>query len=186
MMLNFPILLALALTPTVAQPAPEAPFVWWGADRALPPDPSRAAKGGFAAMMLVTPDAEAFFAEWQKPEPPSIATTERITRDRPIFAILLVAGCRAGPDGNCRVSAEFRMKRPDGAPYGEVHRGIALDGPPAPGRNLQLARGTLGFKLDPPDPLGRYTITATVTDEIAGKSLTVEEQVQAVEASKKR
>ncbi|MET1111940.1 MAG: hypothetical protein ABWX67_10490 [Allosphingosinicella sp.] len=185
-MLNFPILLALALTPTAAQPAPKAPFVWQDGDRPLPPHPSRAARDGFAAMMLVTPDADAFIAEWQKPETPNVATTERIARDKPVFAMLLVAGCRPAADGNCRVAAEFRMKRPDGAPYGEARRGLALDGPPAPGGNLQLAMATLGFSLDPPDPPGRYTIVATLTDEIAGVTLTVEQSVEADKAPRKR
>jgi hypothetical protein len=183
--LIIPILLALALIPAAPQPAPKAPFVWQDADKPLPPSPSRSAKGSFAAMMLVTPDADAFIAEWLKPENPSVSTTERIARDRPVFAMLIVAGCRAGTDGNCRVGAEFRMKRPDGAPYGPVHRAVALNGPPAPEGNLQLSQASLGFKLDPPDPLGRYTITATVTDEIAGEALIVEQIVEAVQPKKK-
>ena len=185
-MLHLPLFLALALTPAAAPPAPEAPFAWYDKDSPAPPDTSRAARGPFAAMMLVTPDAEAVIAEWQKPEPPHVESTKRITRDDPIFAMLIIAGCRAGADGDCRVSAEFRIRRPDGAPYGEVHRGLALDGPPAPGRNLQLAIGSLGFRLDPPDPLGRYTIAATITDEIAGETLIVEQAVDAEEAPNRR
>lgn len=185
-MLTLPLLLALALTPAAAQPAPRAPFVWQDADRRpLPPDPSRAAKGSFAAMMLVTPDAEAFVAEWLKPESPTVDTTRQIARDRPIHAMLIVAGCSAGPDGKCRVGAEFSMKRPDGKPYGPVHRAVALSAPPAPEGNLQLAQASLGFILDPPDPLGRYTIAATVTDEIAGVALKVEQVVEAVAAKKR-
>jgi hypothetical protein len=181
-MLNLPVLFAMLLAPTApADPPLRPPFVWESDGGPLPPDPSRAAKGDLGVMMLVTPDAAAFFAEWQKPEPPHVMTTERIARDRPVFAMLLFSGCRAGADGNCRLSVEFRMKRPDGAPYGQVHRSIAWRGPPAPGRNLQLAEASLGFKLDPPDPLGRYTIAATVTDEIAGQTLQVEQQVEALD-----
>jgi hypothetical protein len=182
-MMNLPVLLALALTPTApAEPPPKAPFVWESDDGPLPPDPSRAAKGDLGVMMMVTPDADAFFAEWQKPQAPHLATTARIARDRPVFAMVIFSGCRAGGDGNCRLSVEFRMKRPDGAPYGQVHRSIAWRGPPPPGRNLQLAEASLGFKLDPPDPLGRYAIAAIVTDEIAGETLTVEQEVEALDA----
>jgi hypothetical protein len=181
-----PLFLALALTPAAAQPAPKAPFVWHDSDKPLPPDPSRAAKGSFAAMMIVTPDADAFVAEWLKPDPPHVATTGRIARDRPIHAMLILAGCRAGADGNCRVAVEFSMKRPDGGPYGEAHRTVAFSGPPAPEGNLQLSEASLGFILDPPDPLGRYTILATVTDEIAGVAIKVEQVVEAVPAKKKR
>ena len=184
--LTIPLLLALALAPAAAPPAPEVPFVWHDSEKPLPPDPSRAAKGPFAAMMIVTPDADAFVAEWLKPENPTVATTGRIARDRPIHAMLVIAGCKAGPDGNCRVGVEFRMMRPDGAPYGEVRRAPALTGPPAPERNLQLSQASLGFILDPPDPLGRYTIVATLTDEVAGRSLTVRQVVEAVEAAAKR
>ena len=183
-MLTLAILLLLALPPAASPaPAPEAPFAWESNGRPLPPHPSRAAKGRFAVMMIVTPDIEAFWAEWQKPEDPHLTSTERIARDSPVFAMLVFSGCRAGADGNCRVSAEFRMTGPDGAPYGEPHRGLAWSGPPAPGRNLQLSEASLGFRLDPPDPLGRYTISATLTDEIAGETLQVEQGVEAQAAA---
>jgi hypothetical protein len=158
-------------------------LVWQNEGRNAAPDPSRAARGPFAVMMLVTPDAKAFWAEWEKPETPHLVSTGRIARDKPIFAMLLFTGCRAGADGKCRVKAEFRMKGPDGAPYGQPQAGSAWTGPPAPGHNLLLSEASLGFKLDPPDPLGPYTLIGALTDEIAGETLVVEQKVEAVETA---
>jgi hypothetical protein len=44
---------------------------------------------------------------------------------------------------------------------------------------LQLAKISLGFKLEPEDTLGIYTIKATVTDAVAGTSVEVEKAVVA-------
>jgi hypothetical protein len=56
-------------------------------------------------------------------------------------------------------------------------------GPPAPAYNLQLAESSLGFILEPHDPLGTYTLKATVTDNVAGTTLSVQQAVTAVAAT---
>lgn len=178
-MLNLP----MAILLLVATPAAAAARAAHGLEDRRPGRAARSVAGNEGHLrraMFVTPDAEAFWKEWEKPETPHVVTTGRIARDKPVFAMLLFTGCRAGPDGNCRLTAKFRMKDPQGADYGEPSGGLAYSGPPAPGSNLKLSDATLGFRLDPPDPLGTYTIIATLTDEIAGIPLTVEQKVEAV------
>ena len=147
------------------------------------PDLSEANNGDFGAKLLVTDDLEGFWSAWDKPANPEVTTTSQITRAKPVYAIIVFHDCRPAANGNCDVSVKFEMTGPDGRPYGEAHSGTAWQGPPAPNHNIQASPSSMGFKLDPQDKLGRYTITATLMDKIAGKSLRMSETVTAVDES---
>ena len=56
----------------------------------------------------------------------------------------------------------------------------AWTGLPPPGYNLQASLASFGFELEPTDKLGAYRMIARLTDEVAGKTLTVSETVTAV------
>lgn len=144
------------------------------------PDTSQAMQGGFGALMLVTPDYEAFLKAWAGSSPPSLPTTDQVTREKPVHVMLLFSGCRAGRDGNCNVTAQFGITAPNGSPYGEVMAGRVWNGPPAPAYNLQLAESGIGFALEREDPLGTYIFKAAVTDNVAGTTLTLEKTVSAL------
>jgi hypothetical protein len=157
-----------------------APTTWYVNDRPAEADLSQTGDGIFFAKMLVTSDVDGFWREWQKPDPPHIRTTAEVTRAELVHAMIVFGGCTAGSDGNCDVGVEFSMIGPDGKPYGGGPvAGDAWQGAPPPGRNLQASASSLGFKLDPPDPLGRYIIRAKVIDRVAKKALLVEQAVAA-------
>lgn len=142
--------------------------------------PDQSANGNdFGGKMLVVDDPAAFWKAWEGPTPPHIDTTSIITRSRPVQAMLVFYGCRAGRDGNCNVKVIFSIARPDGKPYGESMSGMAWRGPPAPGRNLVASEAAIGFELEVEDALGPYVIKATLTDEISGKSVNLSETVDA-------
>jgi hypothetical protein len=178
------IILALLVAPAPAAAAQQqGGFAWKLNDRSAPPNPAQAAKDGFGAMMLVTSDYEGFWKAWEGAGPPQVGTTEQVTRRQPVHAMLLFSGCRAGADGNCNVTVELAVTGPAGKPYGETLKGNAWSGPPAPAYNLQLAESSLGFILEPHDPLGTYTLKATVTDKVAGTTLSVQQAVTAVDGA---
>jgi hypothetical protein len=172
-------LLAAASLPPAPAPAAPGDGFFDETGRPLPDDPGHRTKNGFAAMLLVVPSLDRLIAEWAKPETPHIETTSEIVRGEMVFGALFFAGCRAGADGNCKVSVTYTMTGPAGAPYGAPHHGLAWDHPPAPGKNFLMAQGSLGFGLDPPDPLGRYVLHARITDEVAGTELELEQPVDA-------
>jgi hypothetical protein len=147
-------------------------------------DSTHQAKNGFAAILFVTRDMDKLVAEWAKPATPHIDMTSEIVRGEVVYGALVLAGCRAAADGNCNVSVTFSMAAPNGAPYGKVHTAEAWRRPPAAGSNFLLSVASLGFSLDPPDPLGRYLLRATVKDEVAGTELHLEQAVEAVAAHK--
>jgi hypothetical protein len=151
----------------------------WSAHAAAP---SRALANGFGAMMLITPDAAQFRKAWFGPPPPKLNATTRAYRGKPVHAMIVFSGCRAGPDGNCRVTARFNVTAPNGRPYGKPIPAILWRKAPAPAQKMQLGEGNLAIRIEPGEPLGVYRLGAVVTDEIAGTSLTIEQSVTAFEA----
>ncbi len=131
--------------------------------------------------MLVTDDSAGFIKAWEGSTPPQLNTTEQVTRGKPVEAMLIFSGCRAGADGQCNVSVDLSVVGPDGSPYGESMHGPIWRGPPAPQYNLQLGESGLGFILDPHDKLGVYTLKAKVTDQVAARSVEVEQTITATE-----
>jgi hypothetical protein len=155
-------------------------FGWKLNDKSAPPNPAQASRNGFGVLMLVTPDYEGFWKAWEGSTPPQVTTTEEVTRDQPVHAVLLFSGCRAAASGNCNVTAELAVTGPKGKPYGETMKGRVWSGPPAPAYALQASEGSLGFILEPEDPLGTYILKAKVTDHVAGTTLPVQHAVTAV------
>jgi len=142
-------------------------------------DPSEASNGDFGAKLLTTDDPDGFWREWNQPENPTVSTTSRVTQARPVYAIIVFHDCRAGADGKCKVTAHFDITDPDGKPYDEPRSATAWSEAPAPNHNLQASLASIGFRLEPQDKLGRYEIKATLTDEVAGRRLTLRQSVSA-------
>lgn len=172
----FILALLVAGAPALAQPSG---FSWKLNDKDAPADPSRASKDGFGVLMLLTAKYQAFLDAWNGPTPPHLSITEVVTREQPVNAMLLFSGCRPAPDGNCNVMAKITVLAPNGSRYGDILEAQAWGGPPTPQYVMQLAKISLGFKLEPEDSLGIYTLKATVTDEVAGTTLQVEKAVAA-------
>lgn len=169
--------LLLFLAALAASPPVSAQNSWQENGRTATPDPSRSSRDGFAAMMLVTDDSEAFWRAWDGPTPPQLPTTSRAVRNQPVNGMVIFSGCAAGPDGNCDVTAEFVFLRPDGSRYGESLRGDLWKGPPAPGPTLRLGTGSAALIVEPGDPMGVWTIRARVTDNVRGVTLQIEQRV---------
>ena len=138
-------------------------------------------QGDFLAKMMVVPDLNAFWAVWEKPEPPNVETTSQIGIGERVSAIVIFAGCKAAANGKCNVSVSYSMIDEDGAPYGSASTtpGKAWTEAPAPGHNLLASLSAMTFELERKDKLGTYRITAKLTDEVAHKTLTVSQPVTA-------
>jgi hypothetical protein len=133
--------------------------------------PARASDGAFGAMLVLTDDWDGFLKRWAQPtagfEMSSVGT---IRKGQPLASAVIFTGCKAGDNGNCSVSGDFLVIDPNGKVYADQHgANIWSLAPPDP--RLQLSVESLGVSLDPPDPLGTYTMTATITDLIAKKTL---------------
>jgi len=129
----------------------------------IPDQPWRKSSGAFGAMLMLTDHPYEFVDEWKRPETPRMRTTDVAERGKPIAAFVIFLGCKEVA-GNCKLSVDFTVLRPDGTSYARHDGGELWSGPaPAPD-NMQLGISSIGMEIEPNDPAGKYLVKATVHD----------------------
>ncbi|THD36167.1 MAG: hypothetical protein E7773_09600 [Sphingomonas sp.] len=136
---------------------------------------SHAEKDGFSVLQTAVPDATRFIADWKLGAGGKSATTRTIA-DRPLFTFLIFRGCKANAEGNCDVVADFVIHRPDGT-INDENKGVTVWNKAAPSdpKKPYIGDGALGYGVDDEGPFGEYRVVATVTDRVAGVTLTTEQ-----------
>lgn len=132
-------------------------------------------KDGFSVLQVAVPDSAKFIAGWKLGAGGDSATT-RTVADQPLFTFLIFRGCKANAEGNCDVVADFAITRPDGT-VNDENKGVVVwnKAAPADPRKPYLGDGALGYGVDDEGPFGDYRVVATVTDRVAGITLTTEQ-----------
>jgi hypothetical protein len=172
MLKSLSLVAALAVLPSV--PAHAAQNLWIENGRAAPQDMSRASDGTFGIMLVLTDDWEGFTKRWQQTSPGfDIPAVGPIPKGHPIISAIIFRGCRTDQSGSCSLTGDFRAIDPNGKTYAEQKDVTIWNSPPPPAPQLELSAGGFGLSLDPPDPLGTYTIIARITDHVANKTLEV-------------
>jgi len=172
---------AAAASKAAAKSAPGKPAATKGKAKATPraklPPPALniAEKDGFGVMQVAASDAAAFIAAWKIGNGAKNETTRTIA-DKPLFTLLIFRGCKAGPDGKCDIVADFVINRPDGT-VNEDNKGVVVwdKAAPADPKKPTIGDGALGYGVDSEGPFGDYRVVATVTDKVAGVSVTTEQ-----------
>jgi hypothetical protein len=168
----------LCLGPSVggADPGPVGPSDRGWVDRARKPVPEterRRAVQDFCASLVVSQDPR-FLDSWDRPS--EVFAYEGIETVHPgayVLAIVMFANPALDAAGAAHLRADFALLKPDGSLYGESKGLVAWDGP-APGRNLlELTRKYLRLRIEPDDPLGTYSVEATLHDTVSGHVLTL-------------
>ena len=132
-------------------------------------------KGGFSVLQVAVTDSAKFIAGWKLGAGGDSATT-RTVADKPLFTFLIFRGCKANAEGNCDVVADYVIHRPDGT-TNEENKGFVVwnKGAPTDSKKPYLSDGALGYGVDDEGPFGDYRVIATVTDRVAGITLTTEQ-----------
>jgi hypothetical protein len=153
---------------TPVKPKPKTPLI------AISPL-SHDEKNGFSVLQVAVPDSTKFIAGWKLGAGGDSATT-RTTANQPLFTFLIFRGCKADAKGNCDVVADFTIHRPDGT-INDENKGVVIWNKTAPTdpRKPYLGDGALGYGVDDEGPFGDYRVIATVTDRVAGTTLTTEQ-----------
>jgi hypothetical protein len=136
------------------------------------PESARAGKDGFVVGIATTDDLEGFARAWAAGGPKA-AVTQRAGRGRELTAVLFLQDCRPRTDGTCNVAAHFTYLRPDGTEYGTVNDDELWTSAPRAGGGIVVAIGP-ALIVDPPDPMGRWTLRAQIRDNVRGVTVTVE------------
>ena len=169
-----PLSLLAALAILSSAPARAAQNGWRENGKSASQDPSRASDGTFGVMLVLTDDWDRFTQRWQQPSPGfDVPAVGPIQKGHPLISAIIFRGCRTDQGGNCSITGDFRAIYPNGKTYAEKKGVNIWSSPPPPAPQLELSAGGFGLSLDPPDPLGTYTVVARVTDRIANKTLEV-------------
>lgn len=151
-----------------AKPKPKTPLV------AISPL-SHDEKDGFSVLQVAVPDSAKFIAGWKLGAGGASATTKTVA-NQPLFTFLIFKGCKADANGDCDVVADYVIHRPDGT-TNEDNKGVVVWNKTAPTdpKKPYLSDGALGYGVDDEGPFGDYRVIATVTDRVAGITLTTEQ-----------
>ena len=132
-------------------------------------------KNGFSVLQTAVPDSAKFIAGWKLGAGGGSATTKTVA-NQPLFTFLIFRGCKANAEGKCDVVADFVITRPDGT-INDDNKGVVVWDKAAPTdpKKPYLGDGALGYGVDDDGPFGDYRVVATVTDRVAGITLTTEQ-----------
>ncbi len=136
-------------------------------------------------VQLWSNNSEEFLTAWKQPSPPSLRTTTKIERNKPITAFIIFAGCKGDAAGKCNLHGSIEFRDPDGKVYGE-HKDVDIwSGPVLDGYNLRLSPIGPTLVIEDGEKLGDYTVRITVTDRNANVTAATEEKLTVVEAAPK-
>jgi hypothetical protein len=139
----------------------------------IPDTMSMKSAAAFGVQLVLTAGEKAFADAWnQRSLRPVLPIVHVMRRGSSVTAMLLFAGCKSDSKGNCNVSVKYQLTAPDGSVQNVATSRAWLRAAPKPGViELSDARLDIGVGVD--DPRGRYTVTACVTDNNAGTTLSV-------------
>jgi hypothetical protein len=101
------------------------------------------------------------------------ATLVSITPDQEFGIYLLFSGCMAADDGTCDATSIYDIILPDGTTA--VSRDLPVWTVQAPqSTRVELSEGVWVTSAEQSDPSGTYRIRATVTDNVAKKTVVLE------------
>lgn len=169
-----PFSLIVASAMLLSAPVRAAQNGWLEKGKSASEDPSRASDGIFGVMLVFTDDWDGFTQRWQRPSPAfDVPEVGPVRKGHPLVSAIIFSGCRTDQRGNCSVTGDFRAIDPNGKIYADQKDITIWTLPPPPAPQLELSAGGFGLSLDPPDPLGTYTVIARITDHIAHTTLEV-------------
>ena len=136
--------------------------------------------GHLAAMLLATDDFAMIQHDWRElpaAVAPAIPTVRDVYAGETITIFVVFGGCAANANGTCDATVEYAVARPDGKPYGAPDRGPLWTGPPPAEGEMQLGQAHVELLVELGDPLGDYTIRATIRDRVSGDVIRLEQHL---------
>lgn len=130
-------------------------------------------------------NSEEFLKAWYQPTPPTLKTTTKTERNKPVTAFIIFAGCKGDASGNCNLKGRIEYRDPDGKIYGEHDNVDFWSGPAIDGYDLRLSPVGSSLLVEDGEKLGDYTVRITMTDRIANVTAITEEKLTVVEAGTK-
>ena len=141
-----------------------------------------AESGQFRTVQVSTANVEKFLAEWAKPsEPARLETQSSARRGETLHTFIVFGGCKADAAGDCQVTVDYQILKPDGAVYADQKNVPIYKGKAPPTSTFFLSDSSLGLRFEPQDALGAYTVKAAVTDHVAKLTLSTQQVLTATD-----
>ena len=137
------------------------------------PPGARAEQNGLVVAILNSDNLESFARVLRDGGRFDTAVTRTAVRGRELKTLVLLQGCRAGADGKCNVTGRFTYILPGGSVYGAIEDNDLWTQAPSADGSIQFALGP-SLVVDPPDPMGEWTIRAEIRDNVRGVTVTVQ------------
>ena len=163
MRLLLALLIALGAAPASAQNSEVFDF----------PPGARAEQNGLVVAILTSDNLDNFARVLRDGGRFDPAVTRTAVRGRELKTLVLLQGCRAGPDDKCNVTGRFTYILPGGAVYGAIDDDDLWTEAPSADGTIQFALGP-SLVVDPPDPMGEWTLRAEIRDNVRGVTVTVQ------------
>lgn len=128
---------------------------------------------GLGGMLVLTKDYENFMKQWTaggESKVPEFHPAAGAGHGDSVTAMVFFSGC-ADAGQACELVVDFKVLKPDGSTYGSIPRVAAYNGK-IPKRNVvMLSRATMRLKIEPKDPVGAYTVIATMRQPDGKRSM---------------
>ena len=129
--------------------------------------------GGLGGMLVLTKDYESFMKQWTstgESRVPELHPAAGATRGESVTAMVFFSGC-AEAGKNCELVVDFKVLKPDGSTYGSIPKVAAYNAKIVKPDVVMLSRATIKLDIEPKDPVGSYTIIATLRQPDAKRSM---------------
>ena len=133
----------------------------------------KSVEAGLQVALVVTDKPNRFFEAWQKKDGKiPMGSCERVEKGIPVVTAVVISHCPTDSNGQCNLTADFVLKRPDGTEHAKNSAVDLWVGKPAPPeKSIVLGTGYMGIVFEPDDTLGIHTIVVTVHDLNSGAVL---------------
>jgi hypothetical protein len=157
---------------------------WFQNGEPAEPKPDHGSVNGFGAMIIMTADSQKALENWSKlTKGVVIPDAERVSKGKPIEALVLFSGCAANERGNCVAEVDYVITKPDGSIYAEYKNTELWRNKPAlPEGRIGLAIDRVGLIAEPQDPVGAYKVTCVVRDLVTSSEFKIYSAFEVVEA----
>lgn len=128
---------------------------------------------GLGGMLVLTKDYEGFMKQWTQggeSKVPEFHPAAGATKGDSVTAMVFFSGC-ADTGQTCELVVDFKVLKPDGSPYGAIPKVAAFNGKITKRNVVMLSRATMRLKIEPKDPVGAYTLIATLRQPNAKRSM---------------
>jgi hypothetical protein len=132
-------------------------------------------------MLLLTDDPDSVYDFWNtKPGHVPVSSITEIAANASVEAVVFFVGCAPDPQGNCGVWGTATVTSPDGSLLADrIEVPLWVGRPPPPGQALGISERGVGMSNE--SLLGSYSFRMVVTDRIANRQVSLEQELTIVQ-----